>query len=199
MDMEDCSICLDSLENSDNYTLACNHVFHLECYQKCVYKNNFNLFIKCPLCRELNIKNTRPYDNSYDNLMTLTRLERCLCKTKSNRRCKKKASLLNNGMCSIHQKPVKDKYDLMCNFIYYLMESNNKISTKITMIDIGSKLCSKYPEMNSVQDILHYFFRFYYHVEQSSIVPKIKVYEYYDFISPPENHVTRCLQKNILF
>ena len=128
----DCCICLESLENSHNYTLSCNHVFHLECYQKCVYKNNFNLFLKCPLCRELNIKNKRPYESSYDNLKTLTRQERCHCKNKSGKRCNKKSSLLNNGMCSIHQKPLKkDKSDLMCNFIYYLMESNNQISTKI--------------------------------------------------------------------
>ena len=196
----DCSICLDSLENSENYILSCGHIFHLKCYQKCAYNNNFNMFIKCPLCRELNINKTRYYKNSIDNLKCWTSLERCKCKTKMGKRCKKKAVLFNNGNCSIHQKPFKkDKYDLMCDFLFYLMESNNNLSTKIGMIDIGSKLCSKYPEMSSVPDILHYFFRFYYYNNQENIVNKIKIYEYYELLCPPENHVDRCLQKNILF
>ena len=82
----DCSICLDSLENKDTYVLSCGHEFHTKCYQKCVYNNNFNMFIKCPLCRELNINTKKPYDNSYDNLKCWTKLERCKCKTKSGKR-----------------------------------------------------------------------------------------------------------------
>ena len=53
-------------------------------------------------------------------------------------------------MCAIHQKPLaKDKYDLICDLIYYFMESNNNIFTKIGMIDLGSKLCIKYPHLNN--------------------------------------------------
>jgi len=195
----DCSICLDTLDNQKTYTLSCGHEFHLKCYQRCVYNNNFNIFIKCPLCRELNINRERPYGNSIDNLKTLTKLDRCDCKTKSGKRCKKKSVLFNNGKCSIHQKPLsKDKYDLMCNYIYYLMESNNSISTKVGMIDIGSKLCIKYPEINNVQDILHYFFRFYYYNNQENIVNKIKIYDYYE-LEKDENHSDICIKKKILF
>ena len=141
----DCSICLDPLENKNTYKLSCGHEFHTVCYQKCIYSNNFNIFFKCPLCRELNISIDKPYDNTYDNLKCWTNLGRCRCKTKSGLRCKKRAVLFNNGKCSIHQKPLsKDKYDLMCDFIYYLIQSNNNISTKAGMIDIGSKLCNKY-------------------------------------------------------
>lgn len=195
----DCSICLYSLENKDTYILSCGHEFHSVCYQKCVYNNNFNMFLKCPLCRELNINIEKPYDNSYDNLKCWTKLERCKCKTKSGKRCKKKAVLLNNGKCAIHQKPLaKDKYDLMCDFIYYLMQSNNNISTKMGMIDIGSKLCIKYPHLDKVQDILHYFFRFYYYNNQESIVNKLKIYDYYE-LNKDEEHNDICIKKKILF
>ena len=163
----DCSICLDTMENQCTYKLSCGHEFHTKCYLNCVYSNNFNMFIKCPLCRELNINTETPYDNTLDNLKCWTRLERCKCKTRQGKRCKKRSVLFNNGMCAIHQKQLaKDKYDLMCDFIYYLIQSNNNISTKMGMIDMGSKLCIKYPHLNQVQDILHYFFRFYYYINK---------------------------------
>ena len=196
---EDCSICLDKLSSKPIYTLSCGHKFHLKCYQKCIYNNNFNIFLKCPLCRELNINIEKPYDNSYDNLKCWTKLDRCKCKTKSGKRCKKKSVLFNNGKCSIHQKPLaKDKYDLMSDYIYYLIQSNNNISTKIGMIDIGSKLCIKHPYLNKVQDILHFFFRFYYYNDQASIVNKLKIYDYYELLKD-EEHSEKCIKNNILF
>ena len=105
----ECSICLSSLVNRKTYKLSCGHEFHLKCYQDCVFANNCNIFIKCPLCRELNINIEKPYDNIYDNLKIWTRLNRCKCKTKSGLRCKKRAILFNNGMCAFHQKPLSKK------------------------------------------------------------------------------------------
>ena len=195
----ECSICLDSLNNRKTYKLSCGHEFHLKCYINCVYVNNCNIFIKCPLCRELNINIEKPYDNSYDNLKIWTHLERCKCATKSGKRCKKRAVLLNNGKCAIHQKPMpKDKYDLICDLVYYLIQSNNIISTKISMIDIGSKLCIKYPHLNNIQDILHFFFRFYYYNNQENIVNKVKIYDYYE-LSKDETYNLVCMNKKILF
>ena len=195
----ECSICLDSLNNRKTYKLSCGHEFHLKCYINCVYTNNCNIFIKCPLCRELNINIEKPYDNSYDNLKIWTHLERCKCPTKSGKRCKKRAVLLNNGNCAIHQKPrPKDKYDLICDLVYYLIQSNNIISTKISMIDIGSKLCIKYPHLNNIQDILHFFFRFYYYNDQENIVNKVKIYDYYE-LSKDETYNLVCMNKKILF
>lgn len=195
----ECSICLESLSNHKTYKLSCEHEFHLKCYQNCVFANNFNIFIKCPLCRELNINIEKPYDNTTDNLKCWTQLERCKCKTRSDKRCKKRSVLFNNGMCAVHQKPLaKDKYNLMCDLIYYLIQSNNNISTKIGMIDIGSKLCIKYPHLNKVQDILHYFFRFYYYNNQESIVNKLKIYDYYE-LTKDEAHSDKCIKKRILF
>jgi hypothetical protein len=195
----DCSICLESLNNQKTYKLSCGHEFHLKCYQNCVYSNNCNIFIKCPLCRELNINTEKPYDNSYDNLKIWSRLERCKCTTKSGKRCKKRAILLNNGKCSIHQKTLsKDKYDLMCDFLYYLIQSNNITSTKVGMIDIGSKLCMKFPGLNNIQDILHYFFRFYYYNNQETIVNKLKIYDYYE-LEKDEEYNKYCMNKKKLF
>lgn len=195
----ECSICLDSLNNRKTYKLSCGHEFHLKCYINCVYTNNCNIFIKCPLCRELNINIEKPYDNSYDNLKIWTHLERCKCPTKSGKRCKKRAVLLNNGNCAIHQKPMpKDKYDLICDLVYYLIQSNNIISTKISMIDIGSKLCIKYNNLNKIQDILHFFFQFYYYNDQENIVNKVKIYDYYE-LSKDETYNLVCMNKKILF
>lgn len=195
----DCSICLDTLDNQKTYKLSCGHIFHLKCYLNCVYANNCNIFIKCPLCRELNINHKGPYEDIIDNLKCWTNLGRCKCKTKSGKRCKKKSVLFNNGRCAIHQKPLaKDKYDLMYDYIYYLIQSNNNTSTKIGMIDIGSKLCIKYPELDKVQDILHYFFRFYYYNNQENIVNKVKIYDYYELIKD-EEYNNFCMKKKILF
>jgi len=194
-----CSICLESLNSQKTYKLSCGHEFHLTCYQKCVYSNNCNIFIKCPLCRELNINIEKPYDNTYDNLKIWTRLERCKCKTKKGTRCKKRSVLFNNGKCAVHQKPLaKDKYDLMCDYIYYLIQSNNNTSTKIGMIDIGSKLCIKFSHLNNIQDILYYFFRFYYYNDQESIVNKLKIYDYYE-LNKDEEHSDKCMKNKILF
>jgi len=195
----DCSICLDTLENLKTYKLSCGHEFHTRCYQKCVYNNNFNIFFKCPLCRELNFSIDKPYDNNYDNLKCWTNLGRCRCKTKSGLRCKKQAVLFNNGKCSIHQKPLtKDKYDLMCDFVYYLIQSNNLFSTKKGMIDIASKLCNKYSHLKSLQDILYYFFRFYFYNDEENIVNKVKIYDYYELIKD-EEYNNFCTKKKILF
>ena len=194
-----CSICLESFNSQKTYKLSCGHEFHLTCYQKCVYINNCNIFIKCPLCRELNINIEKPYDNTYDNLKIWTRLERCKCKTKKGTRCKKRSVLFNNGKCAVHQKPLaKDKYDLMCDYIYYLIQSNNNTSTKIGMIDIGSKLCIKFSHLNNIQDILYYFFRFYYYNDQESIVNKLKIYDYYE-LHKNEEHSDKCMKNKILF
>ena len=54
-------------------------------------------------------------NNSYDNLKCLTKLERCNCKTKNGKRCKKKAIILNNGMCGVHHKPLSK---VLIDFIY---------------------------------------------------------------------------------
>jgi hypothetical protein len=41
----ECSICLESIKNENQYILQCRHIFHKECL---VYVNNQ----LCPLCRK---------------------------------------------------------------------------------------------------------------------------------------------------
>jgi hypothetical protein len=49
---ENCSICLDPLNNTEVYKTKCSHIFHLECIKNYVNSNQFNE-VKCPNCREL--------------------------------------------------------------------------------------------------------------------------------------------------
>ena len=112
----ECSICLESLENKKTYKLSCGHEFHTLCYQGCVYNNNCNIFIKCPLCRELNINIEKPYDNTYDNLKCWTKFERCKCKTKSGKRCSNMA-LPGQNFCTVHQKVEKQDKEVQCSKI----------------------------------------------------------------------------------
>jgi len=48
---EDCSICLESLNNTEVYKTKCNHIFHVVCIKNYVNTNQFNE-VKCPNCRE---------------------------------------------------------------------------------------------------------------------------------------------------
>lgn len=48
---EDCSICLESLDNSEVYKTKCSHIFHIMCIKNYVNSNKFNE-VKCPNCRE---------------------------------------------------------------------------------------------------------------------------------------------------
>ena len=194
----DCSICLDKLENKDTYILSCGHEFHTRCYQKCVYNNNFNMFIKCPLCRELNINTEKPYDNTYDNLKCWTKLERCKCKTKSGKRCKKRSLLFNNGMCAIHQKPLaKDKYDLMLKYIYLILSQRNNWFSKIHLFDIGKKLIIK-NNLNEIEEIMFYFYKFINLNGIKSIQDYYSMYDYYELKRPQLPWVNHCY-KNFTF
>lgn len=46
MENNECSICLEKIENKDKTVLSCKHVFHSECIIKSIDYNN-----KCPYCR----------------------------------------------------------------------------------------------------------------------------------------------------
>ena len=78
------------------------------------------------------------------------------------------------------------------------METNNQFKTKISMIDIGKKICIKYPEINELQDILYYFYRFYYHNKKKEIVNKYQMYEYYELNRPNDDWFNKCIEKNMI-
>ena len=199
--MTDCSICIERLKCKKSiYTLSCGHKFHYDCYMKCVFNNHMNIFINCPLCREMNFTNKRLYNDPLPNIKLLNPTHRCICKTKEGKRCRNRSHILNYGLCYIHHKDIlsKDKYNVMCNFIYWLLETKTPPRTKISMVDIAKKLCNRHPEINDIQDILYYFYRFYYYNQKVEIVDKYKMYEYYELDRPNEDWFDKCLEKNII-
>lgn len=60
MENNECSICLEKIENKDKTVLSCKHVFHRDCIMKSIDYNN-----KCPYCRsfieEIIFKTDEPY------------------------------------------------------------------------------------------------------------------------------------------
>ena len=48
---ENCSVCLEPLNNTEVYKTKCNHIFHVLCMKNYVNTNRFNE-VKCPNCRE---------------------------------------------------------------------------------------------------------------------------------------------------
>ena len=195
----ECSICLSTINDNDIYKLSCNHIFHKSCFYKCMYSNNMNIFIRCPLCREMNINNIKS-DNSYNNIKNIVKTERCKCKTKNGTRCKNKSYILNYGMCHIHNKNIlpKNRYNIMSKFIYWLIETPSNFKTKISIIDIIKQLCIKYNEIENLEDLLHYVYRFHAYSNNMRIVNKQLMYEYYDLIRPDELWVEKCIKDKII-
>ena len=195
-----CSICLETIKENENFKLSCNHELHYKCFLSLIMKTNSTIFINCPLCRTINTNNKRPSNDTCENLNFFSKKNRCKCYTKKNRKCKNKSSFMNNGMCIIHNKDILpvNKYKLMEDFIFYLLEIQNTIRTKIYMIDIAKKLIMKNIEINSIQDIFHYFFR-YYNVNNREKNTKYQdMYKYYNLSLPPEDWLETCIKDNIL-
>lgn len=185
----ECCICLNKLNGKKKFKLSCDHEIHLNCYLSLVYANGMNIFFKCPLCREVNDKNL--YKTEYHDLKCIINCGRCICTTKSGRRCKNKALLLNNGMCNIHNKYIlpKEKYDLMCNYILWLFETAGTFRTKYLMIDIAKRICIKY-NVESIHEICHYFYYFWHKYDRLAILThKEKLYEFIDIELPPDNMI----------
>ena len=201
MECSECSICLEPIKPHTKYKLSCDHTIHYSCFLDCVYHNDFNIFINCPLCREVNFYNKTIRDTDLDNIKEINIIKRCNHKTREGKRCKNKSHILNYGACYIHKKDVlpKDKYELMCNYIYWLFETGNKTLTKIYMIDIGKKLVMKHKEITTIQEIQHYFFRFY-KVEKNNGTCFSKglrqdfrrIYNFYDLEVPPNDWIQEC-------
>ena len=198
--MTDCSICLGKLGSKQTYKLSCGHEFHFDCYMKCVFINDINIFIKCPLCREVNTNNKRLFDDPLQNIKLLNPIQRCCHKTKSGKRCKNKSHIFNYGYCYTHNKDVlpKDKYELFCEYIYWLLDASNKTRTKLAMIDIGKKLIMKHPEIETISEILYYFYRFYHCNDKVTLVEKHIMYNYYELDIPPDDWLSKCLKDTII-
>ena len=165
----ECSICLNVIKDNDTCKkLSCGHKFHFKCYMNCVL-NDETIFIKCPLCREINTCNKKPHNDPFLNLKELCIPGRCRHKTKEGKRCKKKGFLLNNGCCKIHNKNylTEDKYQLISEYIYSILMTGNKQRTKVLMIDIAKKIVLKNPDIKNISDI-HYYFHKYYNLNMKT-------------------------------
>ena len=199
-DEVNCCICLEPLSSKPEFTLSCNHQIHYNCFLSCVYKNQGNIFIKCPLCREMNYNNKvnlLPEENLKQ--LSFFKRKRCCHKTKQGHVCKNKSLLLNYGYCYQHNKNIlmKEKYTLLCDYIYYLLDNTNTWKTKIYMADIGKQLLIKYPEISSVEGLMHYFFRYFHYKnyrENNKVFIPVEVYDHYDLKMPSKEwrntHIT---------
>lgn len=196
----ECSICLETIKQNESFKLSCNHEIHYKCFLSLLIKTNSTIFINCPLCRNININNKRPSEDTIENFNFFTKNTRCKCLTKKNLKCKNKSSFMNNGMCKIHNKDIlsENKYKLMEDFIFYLLEIKNTIRTKIYMIDIAKKLIIKNNEINNIQDIFHYFFRYYNLNNRESNTKYEDMYKYYNLSLPPEDWFETCIKNNTL-
>ena len=206
----ECSICLEEINTEKEYKLTCNHSFHIKCYRACVFTNNLNIFIDCPLCRGFNYNNSKLSNDSLKNLKFFCYSGRCYHATKEGKRCKNMSSILNYGYCYSHNKEIlpKDKYELMVDFIYWMFEGNNKTETKLTMIDIAKKLLIRNPDIMKINEILTYFYRFYHYYkregniqgqDQSPLIRRQEMYRYYDLELVGEEWHKMCLEKKIIF
>ena len=198
----DCPICLDVIKgNQSKIKLTCDHELHYKCFLLCVIKTDGNIFIKCPLCRTMNYDNRRPHQTDILNLKELSKIGRCSHSTREGKRCKKKSHILNYGYCSIHSTNIlpKEKYSLICDYIFHLFETNGSRRSKLYMIDLAKKILIKYPSTETIQGILHYFFRYYHYNNKVNIVNNSnEVYNYYELDPPPENWVQKCQRENLI-
>ena len=206
--MDTCSICLDEIK--DNHIvkkLSCNHTFHFLCFKKMVYHNN-NVYINCPLCREMNHNIEKPFlDNPKRNISIMCHSGvgkvRCICYNKNGTRCKNKPVLMNYGKCYSHSKNIlkKEHYKLYSDYLYYILGSNYNWLTIIYLLDVGKKIIIKFLNKdNQVSDILQYYYRYLNDKKngERSMFYMNGIYRYYDLEKIPKNWIDYCVNKNVI-
>ena len=202
----ECSICLLPMNqtNKSLITLSCNHQLHYQCFMSYALKTQGHIFVKCPLCREMNLNAEYPTDDPELNIRLLfnhTKSKRCCHETKDGLKCKNKASLMNYGYCSVHHKELlpKDKYPAMCIYLYYIIQTPNSWYTKVFLIDIAKKLLIKYPKIETLEGIHHYMLRFKFHrFEDTDVISPPSAYQYYELNPAPEAWTNKCVSDRTL-
>ena len=205
----ECAICLELINDNYKKVLSCNHNFHADCYLKCVKMNNYNSFIKCPLCREINLNTSLPYPETVENLELLHKRKRCIGKTKSGRRCKCKSTFFSR-YCHNHESVLLDKndYDLAKDYIEWLFLSQTSMKTKISMIHLFKHLLKiekqKYNKF-TLTNIHYYYFRFYVWAKENSLFTGMneamieKFCEYYELEDIDIEWVKECKDNESIF
>jgi hypothetical protein len=203
--MTECSVCLQTIDSDHiKKVLSCGHEFHYRCYMNIVHHSK-NYFINCPLCRTVNEDITKPFEDPEKNLRLICARKvgkvRCVCKTKSGRVCKRKASLFNYGMCYQHNKNVlkKEHYKLMENYCDFVFCQRYHFLFRLYTIDIGKKLILKYSnEKTEVQDILFYWFKYLTLKNISFINNYSEVYDYYQLEKPDKGWIQYCSKNHVI-
>lgn len=201
-----CPICLEEMKESK--ILSCNHKIHEKCYIDLIKRGN--IFIKCPMCREINTLIDRDKENYKDNIFKLLSnvnkdgtMKKCICKTKQGKTCKNKSSILNYGMCKIHNKETLKETDLklMERYIYLILSQRNGWLSKIFLFDSGKKLILKY-EIEDLDELMIKYYQFFSVVLKDGdvfIKNYDKFYEYYDLETPDKDWIKKCKREHILF
>jgi len=200
-----CPICLDSIEeNHVQKILTCGHRFHYRCFIKMVYQN-INVFIPCPICREINTDTTKPYSDPEKNIRILCSSKigkvRCLCRTKRGTICKRKGQLLNYGMCYQHNPKIlkKEFYPLMEKYMYFILCQRYNFNSRLYSIDIGKQLIIKFANKDtSIEDILVYWLKYVSIKNSRSVKDYNEVYEFYGLEKPDINWINYCSKNNII-
>jgi hypothetical protein len=202
--METCCVCLDEMnEHQYHKTLSCGHKIHFQCYRKLIFRKN--MYIPCPLCREININIEKPSDDPFTNIRLLCSPKighvRCLCRTKKGTICKRKSKHFNYGFCYQHYPGSlkEDMYPLMVNFMYLILTQRNSWANKLRLFDIGKQLIVKYCDKHSeTHDLLSYFYQFMSVNNIYQIKDYDEIYNYYQLKRPPSSWINYCIEKHII-
>lgn len=201
--MNECSICLNEIEEDHVIkTLSCGHTFHYRCFMNIIHYSK-NIFIECPLCRRVNDNISKPFTDPERNLHLICARKvgkvRCLCKTKNGTICKRKSKLFNYGMCHQHNSNVlkKEHYPLMEKYIDFILCQRYNFTSRLYAIDIGKKIILKYCNKESeLQDILFFWFK-YLSIRNTTFISDYNdMYEFYELEKPPKNWLKYCINRH---
>lgn len=150
MNDETCSICLDPLSISMCINLACNHIYHSNCFYNYLYfkvtKESGTKFTKlkqfnCPVCRQLNIHALSKMTKNIilENDREMINLKQLLVKNK-NKHTKKKWAFM---FSSLLRKPTKIE-------IFEYLQTEDKISEQIDELKTTIKAIQRQNEITQV-------------------------------------------------
>lgn len=210
--MEQCIICLEEIKPgmiTKKFSCDCKTKYHYCCFKKMVYKNE-NFFVECPLCRKKNTNVDYPTNNFKKNILlmlhpALSQNIKCCCKTKTGRKCRLKAGIMNYGYCHIHNNEIlkENHYELFQKWLYYIFQTNYKWVSILYLLDFGKKIIiHKLNEKNKnygIESILHYLYR-YINVSDNCIISTHmeRIYDYYNLEKPPQKWLRYCIDKNTI-
>lgn len=208
MNNDICSICLDNINNDTfNKTLSCGHMFHYKCIIKCVFNSN-SLFIKCPLCRKVNLNIERPFKDEKENILSICssnlKTNKCISCNKNGKPCMNNAFLFNYGYCHVHNKNIlrKKHYKIFYTYFEYLFTSpglkKKGWKTKLYMLDIAKKLIIQ-RDINKLELILNIFNKHFEKYNYKKENTPDLFYKLHNIELPPKEWINFCNKKKILF